>query len=443
VSEPAPITIDVWLSSHPIPGFLDSVAAAVESFNRAHPEYEVRTKDFFFTDLPAEVVRAAEAGNPPEIADYYFSGTQLARDTRNRDGQPLFTSIQRAIGDRTKILGEPVVIDDIVPEIRDYYSDGDELVSMPAIASIAILFGNTSLMQRAGVEAMPRTWAELEAACAAVAALPDAPPHAVSWPNHGWMLQMELAAQSGLLAEPGNGRTGRATTITLHSPEILDYVRWWLHMRDAGHYLDTGEQRDWLGGMEAFARQELAFVAGSSATCLMFEGMAAEGGFGLTAGPLPRNPGRPYAGRSLGGQSLFLTGGLPPEKEDGALAFLQHLLNPRNAVNRQHAESVPVTVASDELATAEGWFEQHPAFRTAVDEIASSDRSPAAVGAMMGDLNGINDALTAAMEDVLNHGADPEARFRQATEEAQALLDRYNAACLADPPRTPDALQVG
>lgn len=65
---------------------------------------------------------------------------------------------------------------------------------------------------------------------------------------------------------------------------------------------------------------------------------------------------------------------------------------------------MPVTAASDELATAEGWFEQHPTFRVAADAIASSDRSPAAAG---------------------------------------ALLDRYNAACLADPPRTPEALEVG
>lgn len=191
------------------------------------------------------MVRAVEAGNPPEIADYYFSATQLARDTRA--GRPLFTPVQRAVGDRTKILGEPVVLDDIVPEIRDYYSEAGELFSMPSLATTAILFANTDLLRRAGVESMPETWPELEAACAALAALPAGPAHGASWPNHGWMPQMELAAPGGLLADHDNGRSGRATTVTLHSPEILDYVRWWVHMRDAGHYLDTGEQRDWPG----------------------------------------------------------------------------------------------------------------------------------------------------------------------------------------------------
>lgn len=179
--------------------------------------------------------------------------------------------------------------------------------------------------------------------------------------------------------------------MTLHSPEMLDHVRWCVRMRDLGYYLYTGEPADWFAGMDAFQRQEIAFVAGSSAA---------------------------------------------------GLAYEQHLLNPRNALARQHGGSSPVTVSSDKLAAEEGWFDQHPAFRTAADQLASSDRSPAAMGAMMGDQTGIGRVLMAAMHDVLTTGADPDTRFRAATEQAQALLDRHNAACTADPPGTPDALDV-
>jgi sn-glycerol 3-phosphate transport system substrate-binding protein len=445
VPDPAktePIPIDVWLSEHPLPGFLDPVTAAAESFNQAHPEYEVRTRPIFFADVPREVVGAVEQGNPPDLVDYYFSATQLARDTRGGHGGPLFTSVQQAIGDRTEILGEPVVVDDIVPTVRDYYSDGDDLVSLPILTTTVIMFANQDLLTRAGIRRMPTTWAELEAACAAVAALPDGPAAAVSWPNHAWLQQIELAAAGGLLADHDNGRSGRATTVTLHSPEMLEYVRWCVRMRDSGYYLYTGEKADWFAGMEAFQRQEIAFVAGSSAAGLFFEHMAAESGFELAAAALPYNSERPYAGRSLGGQSMFLTAGLPKEKEDGALAFLQHLLNPRNGLARQHGGSVPVTISADKLAAEEGWFDEHPAFRTAADQVASSDRSPAAIGAMVGDLTGIAQVMMAAMHDVLTAGADPEARFRAATEQAQELLDRYNAACGAQPPRTPDALDV-
>jgi sn-glycerol 3-phosphate transport system substrate-binding protein len=440
-----PIIINVWLSNHPIPHFLDPVADAAESFNRAHPEYQIRIRAIDFRELPREVVRAVEQGNPPDLAEYYFTATQLALDTRAKSGQPLFTPVQRAIGDRTKILGEPVVIEDLVPAVRHYYSQGDELVSMPIMVSTAILFANQDMLNRAGVERVPRTWHELEAACAAVTQLPDGPANGIAWPNHGWMFQMELAAQGGLLGDNDNGRTGRATRVSLDSPEILNYVRWWQRMHDSGHYLYTGEVEDWLAAMDAFHRQEIAFVVGSSAVGRLIAEMAAQAGFELTTGHLPHNAELPYAGRLLGGQSLFLAAGLPQEKEDGALAFLQHLLNPYNAVRRQkaHIGSLPVTVPAREQVAAEGWFDQHPYDLTAAEQVAASNRTPAARGAVIGDLKGIQDALTAAMHDVLTSGADPVTRFHAATDEAQALLDRYNATCLGDPPVTPDALETG
>lgn len=439
----APITIDVWLADHPIPHFLDPVVAAAESFNRAHPGYEVRLREINFRELPREVVRAVEEGNPPDLAEFYFTSTQLALDTRDKSGQPLFTPVQRAIGGRGKILGEPVVIDDIVPAVRDYYSQDGELVSMPTLASTAVVFANQDILNRAGVEELPRTWSELEVACAAVAELPDGPGNGIAWPVHGWMFQMELAAQGGLLVDNDNGRAGRAGRVTLHSPEILDYVRWWQRLHDSGHYGFDGDLGNWFEAMQAFQRQEVAFLVGSSAVGPLLSEWAAEAGFRMTTGPLPNNEAAPYAGRLLGGQSLFLAAGLAKEKEDGALAFLQHLLNPTHAGERLRGGSVPVTVQAYEQSAADGWFDQNPHARTAVEQVTSSDGTPAARGALVGDLSGIQDAMTKAMHDVLTLRVDPVARFRAATDEAQALLDRYNEACLGARPVTPDALDVG
>lgn len=443
VASAGPTVLDVWLAGHPIPHFNDPVAEAADSFTRANPGYQVRIREVEFRELPGEVARAVEQGNPPDLAEYYFTATQLALDTRARNGRPLFTPVQRAIGDRTKILGEPVVVDDIVPAVRDYYSQNGALVSVPTVVSTAILFANQDVLNRAGVDRMPTTWQELEAACARVSRLPGGPAAGVAWPNHGWMFQLELAAQGGLLGDNDNGRSGRSTRVDLHSPEMLNYVRWWQRLHARGHYRYTGELRDWLAAMEAFHRQETAFMVSSSAVGPLVADMAAQAGFELTAGRLPHNAELPFAGRLLGGQSLFVAAGLPRKKEDGALAFTQHLLNPHNAVRRQHAGSLPVTVSAWERIAAEGWFDQHPYFRAGAEQIAASNRSPAAGGAMIGDLNGIQDALTAAMHDVLTTGADPATRFRAATAEAQALLDRYNAACLGDPPVTPDALEAG
>lgn len=436
-------TIDVWLANHPIPDFNLPVVEAAESFSRAHPGCEIRIREIGFRDLPGEVVDAVERGDPPDLAEYYFTAGQVALDTRAGNGDPLFVPLHQAIGDRTKILGEPVVVDDIVPVVRDYYSRGGELVSMPSMVSTAIMFANQDMLRRAGVERVPATWRELTAACAAITEMPDGPAHGVAWPNHGWLFQMEVAAQNGLFSNNDNGRSGRSTRVCLDSPEVLNYVRWWQRLHESAHYLYTGKKRDFFGGMEAFTRQEVAFVVTSSAAGQMLLDEAAEAGFEIATGQLPRNDEAPYAGRLLGGQSLFLKAGLAKEKEDCALAFLQHLHNPQHAVRRVHNGSLPVTLPAYEQVIADGWADRQPGFRTAAEQVVSSNRTPAGTGALLGDINRIHDVLTAAMHDVLTSGAQPAARFRAATEEAQALLDRYNAACLAYPPVTPDALQAG
>jgi sn-glycerol 3-phosphate transport system substrate-binding protein len=447
-----PIVIDLWIVDSPkiqgtdsksLPGFGDPLVNAAESFNRTHPQYQVQIRKISFPVLPETVANAAAAGNPPDIAEYIYSSIQTALDTRTRDGNPLFVPVQRAIGNRAEILGERVVIEDLVPTVRNFYSVGGELVSMPTVVTTNILFANKAMLVRAGVERMPATWQDLTAACAAIAELPDGPAHGVSWPIYGWLFHMEIAGQGGLFSDNDNGRSGRSTRLFLDSPEMLNYVRWWKHMHDSGYYYYTGEPRDYFTPMEAFARQEIAFVVSSSATGQLVRDMAAEAGFEVVVGQLPRHSAPCSPGGPVGGHAFFLTAGLPKEKEDGALAFLQHQLKPEHAAARMHDRSLPVTLATYQQAMADDWVEPYPGFRIATEQVVTAKRSPMAAGPVVGNLNGINTVINLAMEDVLLGGAEPASRFRAATEEAQALLDRHNAAAFADPPVTPDALRAG
>lgn len=451
-----PIVIEAWITDSPkledseensLPSFGDPLVNAAESFNRAYPQYQVRIRKIEGHLLPEAVADAVVQGNPPDLAEFIWSSVQTALDMRARNGDPLFVPVQRAIGGRTEILRERVVIEDLVPTVRGYYSVGGELVSMPTGVSTNILFANKAMLERAGVGRMPATWQELTAACAAIARLPDGPPHGICWPNYGWLFDMEVAGQGGLLSSNGNGRSGRSTRVFLDSPEMLNYVRWWKDMHDSGYYY-AAEELDYFTAMEAFARQEIAFVVTSSAIGLLMRDMAAEAGIKLMAGQLPRYNELRSPGGAVAGMSFFLAAGLAKEKEDGALAFLQHQLSPRHAVARMYDPSVlltslPVTLPAYQRAMADDWAEPFPGFRIAAEQVASAEHTPAAAGPVVGNLNGINTVITMAMADVLVRGAEPTERFGAAAEEAQALLDRHNAAALAYPPRTPDVLRAG
>lgn len=445
-----PTDIDVWIAASPgnaLPGVGDPLVNAAESFNRAHPGYQVRVRKVEAHLMPETVAEAVAEGNPPDVAEYMYSSAQTALDTRAHNGEPLFVPVQRAIAGRSKILGERVVVDDLVPAVREYYTVGGELVGIPSFVATNILFANKTMLSAAGIERMPVTWDDLAAACAAVAELPDGPGHGVSWPNYGWVFHQEIAGQRALLVNNGNGRSGRATRVVLDSPEMLAYVRWWQRMHEDGHYLPT-EELHYFTAMQAFERKEIAFVVSSSAIGRMIGDMAAGAGFELTAGQLPRPIEDCSTGGPVAGQALYLARGLPQEKEDGALAFLQHQLNTAHAVARMHdpanpMTSHPITLPAYQRSTADDWAEPYPGYRAAVEQVVTAERTPAGAGPVVGNLSGINEAITEAMADVLLNGADPVTRFRAATEQAQDVLDRYNAAALAYPPRTPADLRAG
>ena len=450
-NEPAePTVIEAWLAVSPgnvLEGHGDPLVNAAESFNRAHPGYEVRIRKVEAHLMPEVVAEAVAQGNPPDVAEYYAMSTQTALDTRAATGDPLFVPVQRAIAGRDKILGEPVVIDDLVPTVRGHYSVGGELVSVPSFVSTNVFYANQELLDRAGVERMPATWQELSDACAAISALPDGPAHCVSWPNYGWLFHMEIAGRGGLIGNNGNGRLGRATRVRLDSPEVLDYVQWWKQMQESGYYLAT-EELHYVTAMQAFLGKEIAFVVSSSAVGKIVSDAAAEAGIELTVGQLPRHDELRSPGGVPGGSSFFVTAGLSQEKEDGALAFLQHQLNPEHAVARMSAPStpltsLPITQAAYQQAMTEDWPEPFSGFRPAAEQVASAELTPAAAGPVLGNFNGIYTAIHEAIVDVVLNGAEPADRFRAATEQAQAALDRHNAAALAYPPVTPDELRAG
>ncbi|GAA0400279.1 ABC transporter substrate-binding protein [Microbispora corallina] len=448
------VVVRVWLNDYPVvPLFLTETKELARRFGEAHPEYEIEVRGCDFLELPRRVAEAARRGDPPAIVQNFYTSTQLARDILGADGGPLFTPVGRAVAGREWILGEPVVLDDLVPAARDYYTIDGELAAMPPLTSTTLLYANTTLLRAAGVTEVPRTWHEVEAAAKAVAALRGGPEHAITWPNHGWIFQQAVAQQGGLLADHGNGRSGRAETVDLASDEMLAFAEWWARLHREGHYLYTGVRaagtdtyRAWEENYAAFAGQRTALVLSTSVEAERMVGAGREGGFTVVASPMPCNGEVPYAGNLIGGDSLWLSGGLDDATQDGALAFLQFMVHPANAAERHRTSGfIPITRASADLLEEEGWFDANPHHRVALDQLAAGDGSPAARGALLGDFVGIQDVMTAAMHDVLAHGAEPAARLTRATAEAQALLDDYNAHCLgtAPGPRGPNRFRVG
>ena len=447
--EPADkITINVWLNRWPMwQQIVDPIRKQAAEFNRRHPQYQVVIEAVNVGALPREVARAARAGTAPHIVAYHYTYMQDAQDTRDADGRPLFTSVTKAVGGREEILGEPVVLDDIVTNMRAYYTLDGDLSSMPRNTSTLLLYSNVDALRAAGIAEPPTTWAEVEAACAALAGRDGARRAGITWPNFGWLFQTSVAQQGGFLADHENGRSGRSEKVDFMSPEMMAYVTWWRDLHRAGHYLYTGKQSDWWGCMEAFAEGDAAMMLSSSVETGPIVEAARRAGFRVQASRMPHNEQAGYAGSLIAGESLWLRDGLDEPTRDGALAFMQFMTNPRNATSiyDRGRTFVPTTEASIDLLTDEGWFERNPHQRAAIDHLRISPDSPVTRGAVFGNFLPIQSAGMQAMHDVLVNGEDLDARFSRANEQAQQLLADYEErakSTTADDGQGPQKMQL-
>lgn len=433
--------ISVWLSdpaSYKMADQPDLAVTAAREFNEKHPEYLVEIKPHDFRTMPGIVAQAAEQGAAPDIAEFHFTLTRTMMDALGSDGAPLFAPIDQAIAGRTDILGEPVVLDTMLPSALEYYRYAGGLTSIPRTASTLVLYANMTILNRAGITEPPRTWREVEAACEAVAALSDGPSHRIAWPNCYWFFLQSVGQQGGLIADHDNGRSARPEKVDLASAEMMAYVEWWQRLHQNGHYLYTGIPVDFPGCFEAFENQDVALLITSSvdATHLMQRGERR--GFTVEASRMPYNDEARFAGNHLGGFSLWLASGLSKEKQDGALAFIQYLNNPHNAAEWAKLHwRIPFTKPSIDVLAAEDWFVHNPNHQPASDQAEATDCSPASFGPLMGDHAAIVGKLTSAMHDVLVDNVEPIARFASASEEAQQILEAYNSYCDGPPRRAP------
>lgn len=434
------VVIDVVLSEYPFPDFLGPVRKRAAEFEQAHPEYQVSIRGCYYEDLPAEVSRVTLAGRPPTIASYYSGASQQAIDTVTADGRTLFTSVAREVAGRTEILGERVILDDLIAACHGFYTIGGEIAAVPLTLSTMLLYSNMTMLRAAGITTPPRTWDEVTAACEALTGGPEYP---ITWPDDGKLFQHWVSQQGGLFLDNENGRTARATRVDLTSPQLMALVDWWRRLHRGGHFLHTGTFEDWAANGAAFVGERVALRVDSS-FAINFMGGPERDGLDETVSALPHNDRVSPVGNWIGGDALWLADGLDEATRDGALAFMMYLNSPHNAAEWHRASgSTPTTNGAVELLVEEGWFDNHHAHLVAVEQLRHTDGSPGSNTPVFPGSHGVQLAVMEAMDDVLARDADPLDRFTLATAQAQRALDAYNAICLGDGPRDPSWLRVG
>ncbi|WP_162909460.1 extracellular solute-binding protein [Aggregatilinea lenta] len=417
-----PIEINAWVAFSDYR--LDWATEVAAAFNAEYPQYNVVvTGGYTYEELFAQVTVAAEQDELPAIVQFFEAGTQDARDSG------LFKSIQTALGDRTEVNGIPTNFDDIVGPVRAYYSLDGEFTSMPWNASSALMFNNMTILNAAGIEEPPQTWADVDAACEAVMAMDSAPEYCFTFPNHGWFFEQWLAQQDGLFVNNDNGRSARATEVAFNSDAGVAVLNWLNDMYDKGYLYYSGAQGgdSWGTVDQAYQTQQVAMAAYSSSDTTLYTNLGIENGFETVASYLPYNQETGWTGNLIGGATLWLTDGLEPEVEDGALSFMLYMANTENAASWHKLTGyIAIRESANDLLEAEGWFEENPNQTVAADELSNTEITPATSGALVGGFPAIRNVVTAAIDRVLLTDDDPATVLDEAAAEANTIIEEYN-----------------
>lgn len=414
--------IDIWIAFQDYR--LDWANGVAAKFNEMFPQYEVViTGGYSYESVFAQVAVAAEQKQLPAVVQFFEAGTQDARDSG------LFKPIADALGDRTEINGLPVNMDDFVGPVRAYYTLDGKFTSMPWNTSSAIMFSNMKFLNAAGIDTPPATWDEVEAACAKIMALPEAPQYCITWPNHGWFFEQWLAQQNALYVNNGNGRDARATEVAWNNEAGLAILQWLDDLYNKGYLYYSGAQggSSWETVDQAYQTQQVAMAVYSSSDTTLYTQMGIENGFETVASFLPYNDDTGWTGNLIGGATLWLVDGLDPAVEEGALTFLVYFTNTENAADWHKVTGyIPVRLSAYDLLEAEGWFEQWPNQTVAVRQLAESQITPATSGALVGGFPAIRNVVTAAIDRVLLTDEDPAAILAAAAAEANGIIEEYN-----------------
>ncbi len=420
-AQDSPAEVPVWIAF--TDNRLEWTQEKAATFNEAYPQYNVVVEGYAnYEEIQQATDLAIQQGSAPAVVQWFEVGTQRARDFG------YFKSIAAALDGRDEVEGIPVNFDDFIQPVVSYYTLDGEFTSMPWNSSSPVLYTNTALLEAAGIEAPPATWAELSASCEAIMALDDAPEGCITWPNHGWFYEQWMAQQDAELANNENGRGLRADQLFLNTDPSVAIATWWQEMEDQGYYLYSGRQRDWAATEQAIQTGTVAMIITSSADAANITNAASENEIDVVTSRMPYNEEVGWTGNLIGGASLWLVDELEPEVEEGALAFMLWLNNTENAAEwHQVTGYLPIRQSSVELLESQGWFEENPNFYTASDQINNSSVTIATQGALLGSFPQTRDIITQTMEELMLNGGDPVAAMGAANDEANALLAEYNS----------------
>lgn len=319
------------------------------------------------------------------------------------------------------ILPDDFPVDDFLENVTDFFNVDGELASLPFNNSNCIFYYNRDLFEEAGLDPdqPPETIDEVLEYSEILVDEEGVVDSGLTWPNHVWMPETWFSLDGQHIVDAENGHEGDPSTLLMDTDTGYDLYEWWLEMAQNGYYSNPGIEA-WGEATTMFFEEQVAMLITSTA---FVEEAVRESTFEVDNAFFPSvNPER--EGVVIGGASWFVPAGLDDDRLDDIGELLEHMAAVDTQVDwHQGTGYYPIRQEAVDQLEDEGWFEENPMFRTAMDQLTESEATTATRRMLIEPARGVQTAVQDNSEEIFGELVGVEEGIDNMIEEAEGHFD--------------------
>ena len=419
---------------------LDNAKQPVEitfwhSHARSNEEVLEALVDEFEAQNPDVTVKLVNQTTYPDTLDKYRAG--LSTGDLPDVVQMEETVVQSLVDSKSTVpigacaRADRYSLDDFLPRAIAYFTLDGTLQAMPWTISNPILYYDKALFRKAGLdpEQPPATLDEVREYSQKIVDS-GAAPHGIALPARDYLNEFFYAKAGQQYVNHGNGRKSRATKALLDNKTGLAIWTWWKDMEDSGLLLNTGANRESIDHLLALGNGDAAMTIEASGGLGPVFDVLSTGQYDHVepgVGPLPSL--KPTGGVPIGDGALWMAKASSPAKKAAAWKLIKFFSEPAQqaafAIGSKGGYIPLRTTALDDPELQALWA-QNPALRVPYDQLESGPTNPATVGSVIGDYQGVRDAVADGLIRMLAEGVSPKKALAGAQKKADEAIVAYN-----------------
>jgi sn-glycerol 3-phosphate transport system substrate-binding protein len=412
-----PVEVKFWHAMS-LKATADWLTATTKQFNAQQHDVHITLRQFpNYQDLLTAYLAGLSSGDLPDLF------------------QPEDTTVQRMIDSQSVIPVQACADADhyslapILPRARAYFSYHNVLYGMPWALSNPILWYNRTAFIKAGLDPNkpPQTLEQLKEYSKKIVAS-GAAKHGIALRIEPYIFEFLNAKSGSTLVNNGNGRDARATAATFQTPTATTIWTWWDDMVRSGLALNTGGATSNYDHMLAIGNGQAAMTMEASGVLGEVKRVLESGQYNtvkIDTAPLPSINGG--GGVPAGDGSLWIAKAATPERRAAAWQFIKFLASADEQASLAVAAGyAPMRSDATQVPALKAKWAAEPYYKVPYEQLTTGAEDAATAGSLIGDYQGVRDAVKNGMISMLTGGLSPQAALQQAQGGADSAIKAYN-----------------